>query len=155
MREFPRTRRPALPRSASVRISDARSRSAKVRARCCARGPAQTGWSRSEGGSAIRVSMATATELEVRRAATSDPAAASLLQSYAQEIEERFVERPASRVETAAAEYLPPGGTFLVAYEGDRPIACAGIRALPDGAGEIKRMYVVPDVRGRGVGRQL
>jgi drug/metabolite transporter (DMT)-like permease len=34
-------------------------------------------------------------------------------------------------------------------------VACGGIRALPDGSAEIKRMYVVPDARGRGIGAQL
>jgi drug/metabolite transporter (DMT)-like permease/GNAT superfamily N-acetyltransferase len=78
-----------------------------------------------------------------------------LLSAYAEEIDERFVARPACRVETVPDEYVEPAGTFLVAYEGDRAIACGGIRALPDGAAELKRMYVVPDARGRGVGRLL
>jgi drug/metabolite transporter (DMT)-like permease/GNAT superfamily N-acetyltransferase len=99
--------------------------------------------------------MATATDFDVRVLATSEPAAAALLNSYAQEIEERFVNRPACRVDTVATEYAAPGGTFLVAYEEGQPVACAGVRALPDGAGEIKRMYVVPEARGRGVGRRL
>jgi GNAT superfamily N-acetyltransferase len=99
--------------------------------------------------------MATATDFDVRVLATSEPAAAALLNSYAQEIEERFVNRPACRVDTVATEYAAPGGTFLVAYEEGQPVACAGVRALPDGAGEIKRMYVVPDARGRGLAREL
>jgi drug/metabolite transporter (DMT)-like permease/GNAT superfamily N-acetyltransferase len=78
-----------------------------------------------------------------------------LLASYAHEIEERFVNRPACRVETVAEEYVEPGGTFLVVYDDGRAIACGGIRALPDGTAELKRMYVVPDARGRGVARQL
>jgi drug/metabolite transporter (DMT)-like permease/GNAT superfamily N-acetyltransferase len=99
--------------------------------------------------------MATATELEVRAVATGDPAAAALLSSYAGEIEDRFVEREACRVETVAGEYVEPSGAFLVVYDDGRAIACGGIRALPDGSAELKRMYVVPDARGRGVGRQL
>jgi drug/metabolite transporter (DMT)-like permease/GNAT superfamily N-acetyltransferase len=99
--------------------------------------------------------MATATELDVRTVAASDPTAAALLTAYAQEIEDRFVDRPACRVDTVADEYTPPHGSFLVVYEDDRPVACAGIRSLPDGSGELKRMYVVPDARGRGVGRRL
>src|SRR4051794_40775974 len=99
--------------------------------------------------------MATATELEVRPVAASDPTAAALLNAYAAEIESRFVNRPASRVETVAREYVEPTGSFLVVYDAGEPIACGGLRRLPDGAAEVKRMYVVPDARGRGVGAEL
>jgi drug/metabolite transporter (DMT)-like permease/GNAT superfamily N-acetyltransferase len=99
--------------------------------------------------------MATATELEVRPVATGDPTAAALLSSYAGEVDERSVVREPSRIQTVADDYVEPRGTFIVVYDDGRPIACGGIRALPDGAAELKRMYVVPDARGRGVGRQL
>jgi drug/metabolite transporter (DMT)-like permease/GNAT superfamily N-acetyltransferase len=99
--------------------------------------------------------MATATEFDVRPLATSDPTAAALLNAYAAEMEERFAGREPCRVETVAEEYVEPGGTFLVVYEDGEPIACGGVRALPDRSAEVKRMYVVPDARGRGVGAQL
>jgi GNAT superfamily N-acetyltransferase len=99
--------------------------------------------------------MATATELDVRPLATSDPSATALLDAYAVEIESRFVQRPASRVATHAGEYVEPAGTFLVVYDDGEPVACGGIRALPDGSAEVKRMYVLPAARGRGIGAQL
>jgi GNAT superfamily N-acetyltransferase len=47
-------------------------------------------------------------------------------------------------------ELGPPGGTFLVGFDEDgAPVCCGGVKALPDGACEIKRMYVVPQARGR------
>jgi GNAT superfamily N-acetyltransferase len=46
-------------------------------------------------------------------------------------------------------------GVFIVGYEEDRPVCGGGIKRLPDGACEIKRMFVVPDARGRGVARAL
>jgi GNAT superfamily N-acetyltransferase len=52
-------------------------------------------------------------------------------------------------------ELGPPGGTFLVGYCAGRPVCCGGLKALPDGACEIKRMYVVPDARRRGLARAL
>jgi GNAT superfamily N-acetyltransferase len=54
-----------------------------------------------------------------------------------------------------AAELGPPRGAFLVGYEDGTPICCAGIKDLHDGACEIKRMYVAPEARGRGVARKL
>ena len=56
---------------------------------------------------------------------------------------------------TTPAEMAPPGGVFLVGYDGHRAVAIGGVRRLGFGLGEIKRMYVVPDARSRGVGRAL
>ena len=57
---------------------------------------------------------------------------------------------------TTPDEMVPPHGAFLVGYEGDRAIAIGGLRPLDeDGLCEIKRMYVVPAARSRGVGRAL
>jgi GNAT superfamily N-acetyltransferase len=55
-------------------------------------------------------------------------------------------------------ELGPPGGTFLVGYDrgaGGRAVCGGGLKRLPDGACEIKRMFVVPDARGQGVARVL
>jgi len=53
-------------------------------------------------------------------------------------------------------ELGPPQGTFLVGFDGaDTPVCCGGVKRLPDGACEIKRMYVTPEARGRGVARDL
>lgn len=53
-----------------------------------------------------------------------------------------------------AAELGPPAGTFLVGYgTAGEPLCCGGVKRLPDGACEIKRMYVVPAARRRGVAR--
>jgi len=40
---------------------------------------------------------------------------------------------------------------FFIAYEGEEPVGCGGLRQLDDQHGEIKRMYVVPHSRGAGV----
>jgi len=56
---------------------------------------------------------------------------------------------------TTSDEMAPPSGAFLVGYEEGRAVAIGGLRALRDGVWEIKRMYVVPDARSRGIGRKL
>ncbi len=53
------------------------------------------------------------------------------------------------------AELGPPGGTYLVGYRGGVPVCGGGLKRLPDGACEIKRMYVVPQARRSGVARAL
>jgi GNAT superfamily N-acetyltransferase len=44
---------------------------------------------------------------------------------------------------------------FLVAELDGRAVGCVAVQPLPGGIGELKRMYVAPEVRGRGVGRRL
>jgi ribosomal protein S18 acetylase RimI-like enzyme len=58
-------------------------------------------------------------------------------------------------------EYAPPRGRLLLAYARSEPgglgapAGCAGLRPLEDEVGEVKRMYVPPAFRGRGLGRLL
>jgi GNAT superfamily N-acetyltransferase len=52
-------------------------------------------------------------------------------------------------------DFSPPGGAFVALFEDDRAIAGGGVKRLDDEACEIKRMYVVPEARGRGLGRRL
>jgi drug/metabolite transporter (DMT)-like permease/GNAT superfamily N-acetyltransferase len=101
------------------------------------------------------MASAVAQELELRHVGTDDPAAASLLDAYAEELYENGIGREPARIETIAAEYREPRGTFVVIYEEGRPIGCGGIRALEDGSAEVKRMYLVPDARGHGHGARL
>jgi len=55
----------------------------------------------------------------------------------------------------AAADLRQPGGGYYVGYEGTEPVAGGGVRRLGDGVAEIKRMYVRPDARSRGVAAAL
>lgn len=61
----------------------------------------------------------------------------------------------ASMPKAGPAELGPPHGGFLVGYLDGQAVCCGGVKELPDGACEIKRMYVVPHVRRRGVARRL
>src|SRR6478609_8144991 len=84
-----------------------------------------------------------------------------LIQAMAAEIASIYdgLDNSAPGMPTAGpAELGPPGGGFWVGYEDGAPLCCGGIKRLPDEparACEIKRMYVVPEARGRGVARRL
>lgn len=52
-------------------------------------------------------------------------------------------------------QFLPPYGVFLVVTEDGRDIACGGLRLHHEGVGEVKRMYVEPAARGRGISRRV
>ena len=55
----------------------------------------------------------------------------------------------------APAELRPPEGGYYVGYEGTDAVAGGGVRRLGDGVAEIKRMYVCPHARSRGVAAAL
>ncbi len=51
-------------------------------------------------------------------------------------------------------ELLQPNIIFIVAREGGRAIACGAVRYM-DGYAEVKRMYVAPAHRGKGIARRI
>ena len=52
--------------------------------------------------------------------------------------------------------FIPPDGVFLVLRDDDgQAVGCGGIARFDAARGEVKRMYVVPEARGRGLGRRL
>lgn len=46
-------------------------------------------------------------------------------------------------------------GAFLVVYWQGRPVGCGAVRRIDADTAELKRMYVAPASRGRGLGRRL
>ena len=52
-------------------------------------------------------------------------------------------------------EYGPPTGAFLLAEMNGVRVGCAGLRRFSADVGEMKRLYVTPGGRGRGLGRML
>jgi ribosomal protein S18 acetylase RimI-like enzyme len=51
--------------------------------------------------------------------------------------------------------YIPPRGDIWIAQIDAEIVGCIALRPLPGAVGEVKRMYVDPAWRGRGVGRAL
>jgi GNAT superfamily N-acetyltransferase len=106
-----------------------------------------------------------AVESEVRSAAPvpglllelaryDDPVVAALVEALQQE----FVVRYGARDETPVHpdDFAPPRGVFVLAWAEGAPVGCGGWRRV-DGElaelGEVKRMYVVPSHRRRGLSR--
>ena len=55
-----------------------------------------------------------------------------------------------------ASMFVEPDGVFLVLRDDDgAAVACGGVARFDDERGELKRMYVLPERRGRGLGRRL
>ena len=53
------------------------------------------------------------------------------------------------------SELRAPDGAYVVGYEDTVAVAGGGVRRLSEGVAEIKRMYVRPDARSRGIARTL
>jgi putative acetyltransferase len=51
--------------------------------------------------------------------------------------------------------YGPPRGAMLLAREGMAHIGCVGLRPIDYTIAELKRMFVLPEHQGKGVGRML
>ncbi len=62
---------------------------------------------------------------------------------------------PAAGVSAQPHELRPPRGRFLVVYLDDVAVGCAALKHTGQGVTEVKRMWVDPARRGRGLSRLL
>ncbi|MGN6250485.1 MAG: GNAT family N-acetyltransferase [Marmoricola sp.] len=100
------------------------------------------------------------TSLRLVRLPITHPDAARLVEAVQEEYVQRYGGRDDSPVDPG--QFEGEQGCFVVAYDGDVPVATGAWRRreVPDGAPgasavELKRMYVVPGARGRGVARAV
>ena len=93
---------------------------------------------------------------EIRKEPLDGPAGRALVAGFESEVTELYPFWDATLGPSAEPEeFEPPNGVFLVAYDGEHPVACGGLKRLDDWTAEIKRMYVVPENRGRGLARRM
>ncbi|HEY5049735.1 MAG TPA: GNAT family N-acetyltransferase [Acidothermaceae bacterium] len=92
-------------------------------------------------------------ELQFTVAALDAPSSLELIEAVQQEYVARYGGRDIT--ELAVAEFTPPQGIFVIGRDGGQPVACGGVRLVEAAVGELKRMYVVPTARRRGIARAL
>ncbi len=92
--------------------------------------------------------------------ALADPTSSDVVwcfEKYFAELSERFEAGfdPALSISARAHELMLPNGLVLVAHLREEPAGCGALKFNENAAGEIKRMWVAPQVRGLGLGRRL
>ncbi|HEY8164154.1 MAG TPA: GNAT family N-acetyltransferase [Gemmatimonadaceae bacterium] len=111
--------------------------------------------------------MASSTSLrsiDIVREDLTSSVVAGLLTALNAELLSLYPEPGATHFRLDPSEVTPGNGIFLVARLFDRAVGCGAMRCLrepglisvlgPD-VGELKRMYVAPEVRGQGIGHAL
>jgi len=93
--------------------------------------------------------------LDIRRTILDSPDAARLIAALNAELTKTFPEPGATHFSLSDAQVVPGDGAFLIAWLDDAAVGCGAVRRLDETTAEIKRMYVDPSVRGRGIGRAL
>lgn len=72
------------------------------------------------------------------------------------ELDALYGKRKGFRPTATPDELTPPTGGFFIAWKGHQPVACGGFKQLDDdGLAEIKRIYVIPKYRSRGIASDL
>ena len=82
-------------------------------------------------------------------------AAQAAMTAYFAELAARFPAGFDATGYLAADDYNPPRGRFFLAMAGDVVAACGGLVWIDDSVAEIKRMWVDPAARGRGLATRM
>jgi putative acetyltransferase len=93
--------------------------------------------------------------LDIRRSDLTSSVATALIDALNHELSAQYPEPGATHFRLDPSEVADGHGAFLVAFAGDEPAGCGAVRTLEPTTAEIKRMYVVPTMRRRGVGRAM
>jgi ribosomal protein S18 acetylase RimI-like enzyme len=60
-----------------------------------------------------------------------------------------------AELQNLPGDYAPPHGCILLAKRDERIVGCVALRKLEDAICEMKRLYVIPEARRQGIGRNL
>jgi len=100
--------------------------------------------------------MQSSPEIRLERVATTEPLVRRLYADFVEEADgELGLEVSAETGQPPPADLEPPNGVLLLARIEGEPVGLAGVRHLDTDIAEVKSMYVVPEHRGRGLGRIL
>ena len=93
--------------------------------------------------------------MEIRRENYEAFTSQALVAALNAELLDRYDGLDGSGGEHAARDFEAPDGAFVVGWEDGEPLACGGVCRYDETTAEIRRMYVAPSARGRGLSRLL
>lgn len=93
--------------------------------------------------------------IRIVRADLDDVVSRALIGALNAELSGAYPEPGATHFGLAPEEVARGRGAFLVIYANGDPVGCGAVRRIDPDTAELKRMYVLPAVRGRGLGRRL
>lgn len=93
--------------------------------------------------------------LRIERAPLDAPAAVALMRALDDESQSRYPFDLSKHFRVDPSEFDPGRGLFVLALADDHAVGCGAIRRLESGDAEIKRMYVAPAGRRKGVARAI
>jgi putative acetyltransferase len=91
-------------------------------------------------------------EIKIAQVDPVSAEAGDLIQALDDELSRRY---PGAAIEGLLPEDVNDRLVFLVARIGQRAVACGAVREIEPAAGEIKRMFVRPEYRERGIARAI
>lgn len=92
----------------------------------------------------------------ISRTDIQSPIARQLIDALNAEMFELYPEEGLEEyLQIEPGEVAPGRGVFLVAYAEEEPVACGAIRLIDSQTAEVKKMYVAPNMRRRGVGTEI
>lgn len=93
--------------------------------------------------------------MEIRRERFDSEAARALADALEAELLAAYDGIPGSGGLPEAFIFEPPHGAFLVGWVDGEAVACGGLARYDQSTAEIRRMYVIPSTRGRGLSREV
>ncbi len=105
--------------------------------------------------STLNSAKQSAESIRIARAELTDDVSRALIESLNAELTGAYPEPGATHFGLDPADVSGGRGSFLVIYQEGNPVGCGAVRLIDPETAELKRMYVAPAARGRGLGRRL
>lgn len=99
--------------------------------------------------------MPNSPSIALERADLTAESSRRLIAALNAELRGAYAEPGANHFSLDPDEVAPGRGIFLVVRVDGHPVGCGALRLIDNHTGELKRMYIAPNLRGQGLGRRL